>query len=86
MIETIIIAVLSAALYAVLGYEKSVGEKIDLTKAGATMILGGIIGALMVASGIEVTQISVMGQVVMYAGTICVIENAIKAVFRRLKK
>ena len=86
MIETILIAVLSAALYALLGYEKSVGEKIDLTKAGATMILGGIIGALMVASGIEVTQISVMGQVVMYTGTICVIENFFKAIARRLKK
>lgn len=85
MIETILIAVASATLYALIGYAKSVGEEPDLTKAGATMILGGVIGVLMVASGIDVTQIGVMEQVTVYVGLVAVIENVLKALVRRCK-
>lgn len=86
MIETILIAVVSAALYALIGYAKSVNEEPDLTKAGATMILGGVIGVLMVASGIDVTQIGVMEQTTIYIGLVAVIENVLKALVRRSKQ
>ena len=86
MIEPILIAVVSAALYALVGYAKSVGEEPDLAKAGATMILGAVIGVLMAASGIDVTQINVTEQMVIYVGLVAVIENAIKAIVRRYKE
>ena len=86
MIEPILFAVVSAALYALIGYAKSVGEEVDLAKAGATMILGGVIGALMVASGIDVTQIGVMEQMTIYIGLVAIIENVLKALVRGFRQ
>jgi len=86
MIETVLIAVFSAALYALLGYLKSVEEEPDITKAGATMILGALIGVLLATSGIDVTQINVMEQMTIYIGLVAVIENVLKALVRRFKQ
>ena len=82
-IETIAIALLMAVIYVVLGMAKSTGEEFNPTKAGATVILGLVIGVVMYASGIPVTEVNVAGQLAIYGGLIYTIENVIKAVVRR---
>ena len=82
-IETIAIALLMAAIYTVLGYSKSLGEEFNPTKAAATVGLGLIIGAVMYASGMPITEVNVAGQLAIYGGLIYTIENVIKAVVRR---
>ena len=78
-----ILALVSAAIYALVGYLKSVEEKPDMLKAVSTMIVGAVVGLVMAASGIDVTSINVMEQMAMYAGFVCIIENGIKAIYRR---
>jgi hypothetical protein len=85
-IETIGIALLMAVIYTVLGVAKSVGEDFQPTKAGATIILGLIIGVFMYASGLPITNASVAEQLAVYGGLLYVIENIIKAIVRRWKK
>ena len=85
-IETIGIALLMAVIYTLLGYSKSLGEEFNPTKAGATVGLGLLIGVVMYASGMPITEVNVAGQLAIYGGLIYTIENAIKAILRRAKK
>ena len=85
-IETIGIALLMSVIYVVLGIAKSVGEEFDLTKAGATVILGLLIGVVLYASGTPITEVNVAGQMMIYGGAIYSFETLIKAIWRRVKK
>ena len=60
MIEIMILSLVSAALYALVGYLKTVDEEIDVVKAVSTMVIGAVVGLVMMASGIDVTQIGVI--------------------------
>lgn len=82
-IETIGVALLMAVLYTLLGYSKSLGEEFSPTKAGATVGLGLLIGAVMYVSGMPITEVNVAGQLAIYGGLIYTIENGIKAIVRR---
>lgn len=84
-IETIAIALLMAVIYTLLGYSKSLGEEFNLTKAGATVGLGLLIGVVMYVSGMPITEVNVAGQLAIYGGLLYVFENIIKAIVRRWK-
>ena len=82
---TILIAIIAAAVFAASGYLKSSNfESFEATKFAATVIVGVTVGAIMYASGLEVTESNVMAQIAAYAGVIAVVENALKAILRRL--
>ena len=85
-IETIVIAFLMSVIYTLLGIAKSVGEDISPKKAVASVMLGVLIGAVMYASGIPITEVNVAGQLAIYGGLIYVFENIIKVIVRRWKK
>lgn len=86
MMEIMLLALVSAAIYALAGYLKSVEEEPDILKAISTMIVGAVVGLVMAASGIDVTQVGVLEQLGMYAGFVCIIENVLKAIWRRYLK
>lgn len=85
-VETICIALLMAVVYVILGVTKSVGEKFNPTKAGATIALGVFIGVMMYASGIPITEVNVLGQLSIYGGLLYFFENLIKAITRRIRR
>lgn len=85
-VETIGIAILTAVIYAVIGYAKSVNEDFSFSKFGATIVLGLIIGIIMYSSGIPITEANVAEQFVAYGGLLYVVENILKALYRRIKK
>ena len=84
-IETIAIALLMAVVYTLLGVAKSVGEEFNPIKAGATIVLGLLIGVVMYVSGMPITEVNVAGQLAIYGGLLYVFENVIKAIMRRWK-
>jgi|GEM_PF-1221149 len=81
----IVIALLAAIVYAVLGYLKSATEEeLDWYKLARTIILGLLIGLGLVIAGIPVTQETVLAEFVALAGLYVLIENALKAIWRWL--
>jgi hypothetical protein len=88
--ETILFAVVAAALYAGTAFMKQLPtdkpEQFDRTKFLATIILGGLIGVVAALKGIVPDQTSVELQLALYAGTTVVIENGIKIVVRFTRK
>lgn len=84
-VETIGIALLMAVVYVILGVAKSVGEDFNPTKAGATIILGFVIGMIMYASEIPITEVNVIGQLSIYGGLLYFFENIIKTITRRVR-
>jgi len=85
-LETIGIALLMAVIYTLLGVAKSVGEEFNPTKAGATVLLGFVIGVFMYVSGMPITEVNVAGQLAIYGGLLYTFENLIKAIWRRVKE
>jgi len=83
-IETILISLLMSVIYVILGVAKSVGEDFEPIKAGATIVLGLIIGTVMYISGIPITEANVTEQLAIYCGLLYVLENIIKTIVRRL--
>ena len=79
----IVWVVISAAVFAVSGYLKSVGEKPDPVKFLSTLIIGAIIGLIFSFMGAPVTEEAIMTMLVTYIGAVVVVENMIKAVIRR---
>ena len=81
---TILIAIIAASIFAASGYLKSSNfENFEVTKFAATVIVGMAVGAIMYASGLEVTESNVMAQLAAYVGVIAVVENILKAILRR---
>ena len=81
----IVWVVISAAIFAVSGYLKSVGEKPDPVKFLSTLIIGAIIGLIFSFTGAPVTEEAISVILVTYIGAVVVVENAIKAIVRRWK-
>ena len=81
---TIVVAILAAIIFAASGYLKSVGtEDFDTPKFAATVLVGAVVGAIMYASGLPVTEAGVLEQLAAYAGIVVVVENILKAILRR---
>lgn len=85
MIEAILVAVVVSAGYALLGYAKNVGTDFDLEKYGATVILGTIIGVILYSSGTPITEAVVVELMAVHVGLLCIIENGLKALYRRVR-
>jgi len=85
-IETIAIALFMAVIYVVLGVAKSAGEEISPRKAGASVLLGLLIGVVMYLSGLPITEVGVAEQLAIYGGLLYTFENIIKAIRRRVYK
>ena len=80
---TILIAVLSSAIFAASGYFKSVRtEDFEIQKFVPTIAVGAILGAVMYASGSLITELGVMEQLAAYIGMIVLLENALKTLLR----
>ena len=81
---SIVLAVVTAAIYALSGWLKSAPqEELSVVRLATTMGLGLIIGVGLVVAGIPVNEAAVLEQMAIYAGLIVLIENVIKAYIRR---
>jgi len=89
-VETVLIAVLAAAIYSATSYlkkhMKDDPENFDPVKFAATLIVGAIVGFSMWTSGIPITQEAVETQLVAYAGLVAIVENVIKVIYRAFTK
>jgi len=88
-------AITGAIIYALSGYLKSNEveedgeihiEPLNPYKFGATVVIGGVIGASSYALGLPLTEAAVEQQIAAYAGLTMVTENILKALHRQLIK
>lgn len=86
MVGNILLAIVSACVYAVTGYLKSAGEGFVWTKFVATLLVGGFVGVWLWFLGFEVTQENVALYMTSCAGVVVVVENLIKTISRRFIK
>ena len=81
--EAIIFAIVAAIVFAASGYLKSAkDEEFDVTKFGATILVGALVGVVLYVKGAAITESSVTEQFAAYAGIVVIVENVIKAVMR----
>jgi len=77
--------VVSAAVFAVSGYLKSVGEKPDPVKLAATMLVGALVGLAFTFTGAPVSEEAVGAMLLTYVGAVVLIEYWLKAIVRRVQ-
>ena len=87
VIETIILAVLAAIMYAGTEFIKKYldlehPETFNYVKFLATIIIGGIIGVAAGYEGTIPTQLSITEQLALYAGSVVVLENVLKIIYK----
>jgi len=89
-VETVILAMVAAVLYAGTAFIKKVPmdepEKFNWVKFLATIVLGLAIGIAAATKGIIPDQTSMELQLGLFAGSTAIIENVIKLVLRIIKK
>lgn len=87
VIEQIGLPIIAAVIYALAAYFKNSGgpdgQTFEKTKFIATLVVGGVIGVIMVASGLPVTEESVALQMATYGGLVMLTEYIIKGIYRR---
>lgn len=83
-IETIVFALLMAVIYTLLGVAKNVDEEFEPAKAGATIVLGVVIGIIMYVSGMPITEVGVAEQLAIYGGLLYTIQAIVKSIYRRI--
>lgn len=87
-IMQIVIAVASAAFYGLVFYMKNSQqippEPFDWLKIGATVLVGGIIGAVLQLTGIPITEAGIEVQLIAYAGITAMVEAILKMIWRKL--
>lgn len=90
MVEDIILAVVSALIYSVIFFVKKregdSNKQFDYFKLGATLIVGLGVGLSIHLSGIDLTQVAFEQRIVMYTGTIALVESILKTLVRRFRK
>ena len=91
VIETIILAVLAAIMYAGTEFIKKYldsehPETFNYIKFLATIIIGGIIGVAVGYEGTIPTQLSITEQLALYAGSVVVLENVLKIIYKFIRK
>lgn len=89
MIETVMLAIMSAIIYAGSQYMKKHynpehPESFELTKFGATVVVGALIGALAGMSGVMPTELGIAEQLMFYSGTVAIVENILRTAYRYL--
>jgi len=84
-IGEILLAVFSAAIYALAGYLKS-NESFDIVKAVSTLITGAIVGTILSFMGVKVTEENVATQMITMAGLLYFVEGVIKGIARKFRK
>jgi len=88
IISQIFVAVIGAAIYAVVFYAKNNStdpQDFDWGKFFGTLVVGGAIGfANFVFGGILPTQGGIESDLVIYAGATAIVENVIKAIWRKI--
>jgi hypothetical protein len=87
MIDTIIIAVIAAVLYAGTEFIKKYldpqkPESFDKIKFAATMIIGAVIGVASGYEGIIPTELGITEQLALYVGSVVVLENVLRIIYR----
>lgn len=79
----------SALVYSLIFYAKKRAstdkEAINFKKLGATIVVGGIIGAMYGYYGMPIEQATISEKLVTYAGTIALVESGIKTAYRMAK-
>lgn len=83
MLEQIGSGIAAGITFALSGFFKSKGEPFDYTRFGATIALGAGIGVIYGIAGIP---FDVTMSYATQLGAIAIIENALKAIWRRLIK
>lgn len=90
MVEDIILAVVSALIYSVIFFVKKregdSGEEFNYFKLGATLIVGLGVGISIHLSGLDLTQVRFEEKILMYTGTIALVESILKTLVRRFRK
>jgi len=85
-IATIMMAVMSAVVYAIIAYAKTQNENFDSLKFLSTIIIGVCVGIMFVMSNTPITQQTIEVQLVAYAGTTALVENVLKLIYRKIIK
>lgn len=88
-------AVVSSLVYSLTFYIKKRSKKIDdfsdfdevfqPKKVAATLIVGVFVGVSLQLTGSDITQQQIENQLVMYAGTVALVETGIKTAVRYVK-
>ena len=91
VIETMILAVLAAIVYAGTEFIKKYldpehPETFNYVKFVATLIIGAVIGAAAGYEGTIPTQLSITEQLALYAGSVVVLENVLKIIYKFITK
>ena len=87
VIETMILAVLAAIVYAGTEFIKKYldsehPETFNYVKFVATLIIGAVIGVAAGYEGTIPTQLSITEQLALYAGSVVVLENVLKIIYK----
>lgn len=88
--ESVILAVLATIIYAGSEFLKKYLkpdnlETFDYVKFTATLIVGGVVGAVAGFQGTIPTSMSVAEQLALYAGATVVLENVLKIMYRHFR-
>lgn len=84
MISGIIFGAVAGFGYALTGYIKNAGQKPDYLKMGINALAGGVIGGALSLYGIEVTDVTIAAYVAMSAGTLAIVEQTLKGIWKRV--
>jgi F0F1-type ATP synthase assembly protein I len=87
IVETMILAVLAAIMYAGTEFIKKYmdptnPENFDYVKFIATIVIGAVIGVASGYQGTIPTELSITEQLALYAGATVVLENVLKIIYR----
>lgn len=87
VLEQILTAILAGLTYSLTMYFKKLqkGESFDLWKLASTIVIGIFVAVSLVLSGAEINQLTFEQQFLMYAGLIPIVENILKAIYRRFR-
>jgi len=84
IIETVLIGIGSGFIAALIGYMKSMTtEQFDLSKFMPALMLGAVIGGIMAYANVPYDQAYQIG---VCAGLVALIENAAKAIVRKVRE
>ena len=88
MAGQVLVAIMAGLTYGLSHYVKKVqkGEGFDPYKLAATEVVAVFVAVSLALSGVRVDQLTIGQQFVLYAGTIPIVENIIKAVVRAYRR
>ena len=85
---TFMVPVLSALVYAVIGFAANyIGPdpgEVDWAGLVATLIIGGVVGVAFVLGGVEITQASVLAAITANIGVVYIVKKIVLSVIERI--